>query len=322
MPLTFAQLRTEVLQWLDESRASVTSSSYLNVEAALKQAHTLRMTEDNWKHMLYPAVQALTTAANIQTYPLHQEFLRPFYFRNVTRKVWMVETPARNIEPGGVSFEDDVDTQRFCLWGRSPVLYQPSSASVITIVSSSAADTEVTKAITIHGDTADGVRSEAITPTGTTPAVGSVSFTHILGVSKGLEWAGTMTMTSNSGALTNLKLFPTEFGRTYPQMQLLYLPTAGESIYYRFYRKPRELENDGDITDVPPPFERILVYDALLLMGAYDNRLDQGRMALWTRMRDDLDTQMRHALLEGQSLGAEGRFIQERMGSVQMRLPD
>ncbi len=312
MPRTFSDLRTEILQWLDESSATVASSSYLNVEYALKQAHTMRLTEDNWKFMLHPRAETFTTVSGQQTYSLHQTFLRPYTFRNTTQGTWLIETPSRNIEPTGVNLEDDVDSNRFCLWGKSPVQNQPSSASVITIVSSSASDTQATKAITILGDTADGVTSESITPTGTTPVAGTVSFTQILGVTKAAEWVGTMTMTSNSAAVTNLKLFATEYGRSYPQIQLLYLPTAGETISYRFYRTPKELVNDNDVTEIPPPFERILVFDALLQMGAYDNRLDGGRMGLWMEMRDNLDLQLRQSQLEGQSLGAEGRYIIDR----------
>lgn len=312
MAMTFGDLRSEVLQWLDEAGAATTDSSYLNVEAALKEAHIVRLTQDNWKFMLWPRFETFSTVANQQIYSLHQEFLRPYAFRNTTRKTWLSETPSRNIEPDGIDYNQDTDTDRFALWGRSPVQNQPSSASVLTIVSSSASDASAAKAITVYGDTADGVTTESITPTGLTPVAGTTSFTQILGVTKGAEWVGTMTMTSNSGAVTNLKLFPTEYGRSYQQIQLLYLPTGDETIQYRFYRRPKDLTASNSLTDIPSPFERILVFDALLLMGAYDNRLDGGRRGLWSEMRDELDHQMRQTFMEGQSLGAEGRFIRLR----------
>ena len=309
MALTFGDLRTEALQWLDESNAATTSSSYLNVTAALKQAHTIRLTEDLWKFMLWPGDVTITTIANQQLYSLHQEFLRPYLFRNTTRKTWLTETPSRNIISDGIDFDRDQDADRFSLWGRTPITAQPSSASVITISSSSAGDTTAAKAITITGDTTSGVTTEDITPNGTTPVAGTTSFTTIIEVTKAAAWTGTMTMTSNATAVTNLTLFPTEYGRSYPQMQLLYLPTAGESIKYRFYRKPRDLSAANDMTNIPPPFERVLVWDALLLMAAYDNRLDNGRKGLWMEYRDTLDMQMRQTYIEGQSIGAEPRLI-------------
>lgn len=320
--LTLDDIRTEVLSWLDEGSATTASSSYLNVTAAIKQAHTARLTEDTWKFMLWPRNESITTVSGQQAYSLHQEFLRPFSFVNTSRHEYMVEVPTRNIEPSGIDFYQDNDTGKFTLWGRSPVKNQPSSASVITISSSSAADTAATKAITITGDTATGVTSESITPTGTTPVAGTVQFTQILSVTKGADWAGTMTMTSNSAAVTNLTLFPTEYGRSYQQMNLLYLPTAGETISYRFYRRPKELVNDTDVLDIPAPFERVVVFDTLLLMGAYDNRLDGGRSGLWRELRDNLDFQMRQAMLEGQSIGAQGRYIMERGKARSMQFPD
>lgn len=314
MPLTLGDLRSEVLGWLDETSAATTSSSYLNATYALKQAHTLRMTEDQWKFMLWPNEVSITTVANQQTYSLHQEFLRPYTMRNSTRHTWMIETPSRNVAGDDIDMDRDNNTDRFVLWGRSPVASQPSSASVITIVSSSGSDTTAAKAITIMGDTASGVTTESITPNGITPVAGTTSFTNIIEITKAAAWTGTMTMTSNSAAVTNLSLFPTEYGRSYPTLQLLYLPTAGETIKYRFYRKPTELSTTNSITNVPPPFERILVYDALLLMGAYDNRLDGGRNGLWSKWRDELDISMRQTYIEGQSLGAEPRLIGGNVG--------
>lgn len=323
MALTLGDLRTEVLSWLDESTASSSSATYTNVTNALKQAHTIRLTEDQWKFMLWPSVQTIPTVASTTLYSLHQEFLRPYWVRNTTQQQWMVEVPTRNMEPLGLDFVNDTDTLQFALWGRSQVKAQPTSASVITISSSSASDTTSAKAVTIYGDTASGVTTETITPNGLTPVAGTTSFTQILGVTKGAEWAGTLTLTSNSAAVTNLTLFPTEYGRSYQQLQLLSQPVAGETISYRFYRKPRELSAANDLTDIPPPFERILVYDALLLMAAYDNRLDGGRRALWGAYQSELDFQLRQSQLEGQSMGAQGNYIMDRgAGGHTLRFPD
>lgn len=322
MPMTFGDLRTETLGWLDEAAALSTDQSYINVTNALKQAHTLRLTQEPWKFMLWPKTETFSTVSGTQVYPLHQEFLRGYSFRNTTQRIFLTETPSRNIEPDGIDWDNDANTGAFVLTGRSQVANQPTSASVIRIVSSSASDTTAAKAITITGDTANGVTSETLTPNGTTPVSGTTSFTTILSVTKGAAWVGTMTMTSNSAAVTNLVLFPAEYGRSYPQMRLLYLPTGSETISYRFYRRPRELSAANDITDIPPPFERILVFDALLMLGAYDNRLDGGRIGLWTRMRDDLYNQLSEAQKEGNTLGAEPRLIGGTGGFRRVSFPD
>src|SRR3977135_3410489 len=162
MALTFGQLRTELLGWLDETNALTTSSTYLNVTAALKQAHVLRCTEDQWKFMLRPAEVSLTTVANQQVYSLHSEFYRPYTMRNTTRSTWMSETPSRNVVSDSIDVDRDVNTDRYTLWGRGAVNAQPTSASVVTIVSSSTGDNTAAKAITVMGDTSGGVTSETI----------------------------------------------------------------------------------------------------------------------------------------------------------------
>ena len=66
----------------------------------------------------------------------------------------------------------------------------------------------------------------------------------------------------------------------------------------------------------------MLVYDALLLMGAYDNRLDGGRSGLWRAYRDELDFQLRQSQIEGQTLGAQARYIMSRQSGQTLRFPD
>ncbi len=309
-PMTIGALHSELLGWLDESNALTTSSTYLNASAALKQAHTLRVTEDQWKFMLWPGEASFTTTLNRQVYSLHQEFMRPYYMRNYSRKQWMVETPSRNLTDDSIDMDLDQGNSRYTIWGRSAVANQPTSASVVTIVSSSDSDVSSSQAIVITGDTEnDGVASETIVPIGTIPTAGSIEFTNILDITKSTTWTGTMTVTANDGDVHVLTLFANEYGRSYPQIQLLYQPCEGEVIKYKFYRKPKDFINPGDITNIPAPFERILIFDALLMMGSYDKRLDGGRMALWQKWRDDLDFQMRQTYIEGQSLGAEPRLI-------------
>ena len=309
MPLTLGQLRSEALGWLDESSATTADQSYNNITAAIKQAHTHRLTEDNWRFMI--AWGRVTTAANTQSYALHPEFLRPYVFRNTTQKQYMIETASRSLVPFDVDMYNDVDTLRFGIWGRWQVQRQPAAAGPITIVSTSTSDTGVTNAVTIFGDTSTGQVTESITPNGTTPVAGAVNFSEIFSVTKASAWIGALTVT-DSGSNTLLHLDAGEYGRSYPLLQLLYLPSGGQVIDYGFYRKPREIAADDDITDIPPPFERIIIYDALMLMAAYDNRLDGGRLSLWTGLRDAMDLDMRTAFMEGQSLGAGPRLIHER----------
>jgi hypothetical protein len=289
---TLKTLRDQVLYWLDEANDS--GSTKKNVDYALNQAHQQRCLQFPWKFMLLGPV-TLTLVPNQRVYSLHQEFDKPLYFRNTLTGEYLREVPIRSLGPSGLDWNSDKEGDTYTLWGRSPVENQPSAASVLTIVSTGS-DAGSTKAIIVRGETADGVTTETINPNGTTPVAGLVQFTRILQVTKISVWSGTLTMTSNAGSVTNLKLFPAELGRSYQQLQLLWIPQRADTIEYRFYRKPSPLTNDNDIPDIPHPHTQILVWDALKLLLGYDAQLDSARM----RLIDENQARAEQALRESE----------------------
>ena len=305
--LTFKEIRDQVLGWLDETGS--TGSMLTNVNNAINEAHRRRLTAEKWPFMLWDSGELITMVEGQQAYPLHHLFNQPFYFFNRTKKVYLREVSARQLHPSGARWNTDQDTQRFVLWGRTSVANQPSASSTISIVSSSAADNIAGKAIIVCGITASGVEEESITPNGTSAATSTKSFTKILSVTKSAAWTGTMTMTSNSGAVTNLTLLPTEYGRSYQQMFLLGAPTPGDIIEYRFYRLPRQLVNDNDIPNIPPGHEQLLVWDTLLAIGAYDSRLDAARKTEWSERQREALKSLREATLEIQPIAADSQYI-------------
>lgn len=308
---TLKNLRDEVLYQLDEP--TDTGSTKTNVNNAINQAHVQRLTQVNWPFMIWPPPglnpETFTTVANQKGYSLHPEFHRPYYFKNQTIDELLIETPSRNIGPQGFDWSVQADGKNYVLQGISAVQNQPSAASVMTIVSSSVNDVGSTKAVIVRGETTDGVTIDTINPNGTTPVAGLVSFTRILNVTKSSAWSGTMTMTSNAAAVTNLKLFASEFGRNYQQLMFLSIPSGAQIIEYRFYRKPSTLSNDNDIPDIPAPYGKILVWDALMVLSAYDGRIDSGRMAVWRDNQTKLELAMQQAFLEGQSIEAQPRYV-------------
>lgn len=287
---TLGSLRAEVLSWLDEM--GDTSTTRTNVDNALNDAHQRRITAYNWAWSVWPQAETITLAANQQYYSLHPEVDRIIYLRNVGTNTYLKAAPYRGIDPLGGNLHNALLGDKFHFMGMSPVQHQPSSSSVITIVSSSASDTGAGDIVTVRGETAMGIRSEALTPNGTTPVAGSVSFTRILSVTLTAAWVGTLTMTSNSAAVTNLTLNPGELGRQYPQIFLTWLPAGGEVLDYKFYTRPRVLSADNDIPDIPFPYTKILVYDALLALAAYNGQMDGGRVALWQQRQVEIERNM------------------------------
>jgi len=308
---TFAQLKVEVLSNIDE--ASDTDTSEALVEYYLRQAHEQRCTQHPWPWMLWPTIETFSTVASQKSYALHQEFLTPLYFKNRTTNAYLTEVPFRSLQETGANWTADTGSiDRFYLQGFTPVLRQPTSASAVSIVSSSAADSTAAKAITIYGDTADGMTSETLTPNGTTTVTGTTSFTTITEVSKGAAWAGTATV--SYGATTALTLFANELSRQYPQLFSLRLPSSVEVVEYRFYRKPRTLSADSDIPNIPAPFDAILVWDALLMMAAYLPEASGSMTAAWANNAARLEAQMYDTFQEAQSINAMGTFIRDPYG--------
>lgn len=304
---TFKQIRDEVLGWLDETGSTGTMAT--NANNAINEAHKRRLTSEKWPFMLWVPAETLTMESGRQAYALHHEFAMPFYFFNRTKKAYLREVSARQLLPSGARWNTDQDRQLFTFWGRSPVARQPTSASQISITSTDATDNTTAKRVTIRGVTANGTEEETLTPSGLSAATTSRSFSQILSITKAAVWAGTLTMTSNSGAVTNLTLLASELGRSYQQFYLLGTPTAGDVIEYRFYRLPRNLEDDNDITDIPPGHEQVLVWDSVLALAAYDNRFDSGRIKEWKeRQKDALDA-LRTATLEVQPVAAQAQYV-------------
>lgn len=306
---TFKNVYQQVLQQTDEK---------LDVDQARAVAQDLVNNAHELRCMEYPEIllwdtdETLTTVVGQKSYSLHELFDRPYYFYNQTTKSLMSQAPRRNLETevNGLSTDITGSAQHFMLRGVSPVLAQPTSASVITLVSTSALDTGANYEVVIKGiNSSNELFAEKVTLTGTTPALTTSSYTKILAVSKERVFNGLLTVTSNAAAVTNLRLQPDEFGRQYQQLWLPSTPTSAEVINYRFYRKPTYLVNDYDIPDIPAPYSRILVYDALLQWGAYNADTTDKTLNLWKELQLQWEQRLYAYIKEGQSLGAQTRKV-------------
>ena len=309
--LTFKHLKDQVLNYLDQAGETGTPASV--IDDTLRRVHNSRLTERKWNFMLWDAQQTLTTVVGQRFYSLHQEFFRPAWFFNRTTKRTMEQRTLGTLLP---TTDDimDYDTgmgsgdwtastgaaYAFSLGGVSPVLNQPSSASVITVSG------EAAKTVTVKGETSLGdVASETITVG--TP--GSVSFTKLLQVTKGDGWTQTMTLTSNAAAVTNLTLRSNEYGRQYRQLQLLNTPTVAETLVYKFYRRPSYLGADNTIPDIPAPFSEVLVYDALMMLAVYRTNLSGAAKQLWKEEQFRLEQGLIEFDEGPDSLGARPQYV-------------
>lgn len=306
--MTFNELRAQVLRKLGDAEVTSTDNTYTVVGDFLNAAHKSRCVESDWSFMLWPIFDTFTTVASQRNYALNAEFQRPLYFWNRNTKQYLTEIPFRDFESQGVDWiNDSGDASRFYLGARTPLSVQPSSDSAITIVSSSASDT--TPTVIVRGMTANGVTTETLTANGITGVTGTTTFkaNGILNITKTGTWVGSLTV--KAGTTTLLTLFPTENGRSYIQLELLNLPPASQVVEYRFYRNPSPLTNDGDIPDIPAPFDEVLIYDALLLFAGYNSEINAMSVTMWGAQQKKLEMALETAFLNPQTIGSGVRFV-------------
>jgi hypothetical protein len=179
-------------------------------------------------------------------------------------------------------------------------------------VSSSSSDTGANYHVLVKGVSSGVLTDEEIELTGTTPVLTTKSFSLVLGVTKSRVFNGTLTVTSNSGAVTVLTLEDDEMGRAYQQIYLLQNPTSADLLEYRFFRHPLPLINDYDVPEIPYPHSDILVYEALTDMAGYLS--GSSNINLWRERRDEALLALQQAYLEGQSLEAQPRYVRDLDG--------
>ena len=313
MIYTLSDLRSQVLRHLDED--GDTGTTYTLATNLLNQANQRRAMMFPHRFLLWDLPVTFTTTVGDQIYPLHTEFARPVYFRNVTTNTWLKEVTNREIGPEGYDWNNSAGpAEHFMLWGTTQVKNQPSSQSVITIVSNDAADVSVSDDsplnIFISGETADGeMAKEVVRPNGTTGVETINSYTYIRQVSRAGAWTGVMTMTSNEGTVTNLTLDSCELGKLYHQLYLVEEPTTSETIEYRFYKNPIRMTNDYDQPDIPFPFSQLLVWDALILMAGYNPEINPLSVSVWRQMQAQMEDDFQRAMQEGQTIESRNRRV-------------
>ena len=133
---------------------------------------------------------------------------------------------------------------------------QPSSASVITVVSSSSSDTSQTIVVrgTVNGE--DDV--EEISLNGTSNAAGTKSFTAITAISKSDVTVGRVTVTTNSGAVTNVTIAPQEKTPFFRRARLYPEPDSTITITVKHYSQPPILTKAYDTTQIPDRWDYVI----------------------------------------------------------------
>lgn len=141
---------------------------------------------------------------------------------------------------------------------------QPSSASVITIVSSSTSDT--TENVIIRGLVSDEDDFEELTLNGNTNVNSSKSFSRIDSITKSAVTVGRITITSNSAAVTNAVMGRLELTMRFKRLRLYPEPAAVITITIKHFTRSVILTDRYHDTEIPRDWDYVV--DALAVAFA------------------------------------------------------
>jgi len=154
----------------------------------------------------------------------------------------------------------------YAVWSLKQVQNQPSASSVLSIVSTSA---ETSKYVAIKGISGGVFTTERVAVTNVA-ATSTNAYTTILAISKE-STTGTVTVTSNTAAITNISLAPTETVVDYIFVKLYNVPDDAYQIDYSYRAKPWALTNDEDPIMLPekysPLFYEMCIAQLLTMQG-------------------------------------------------------
>lgn len=183
----------------------------------------------------------LTLVVGTQDYTLPRDFGKAVYAVDSTNNFTYEEVRFDDLagDPSGIYQQGGAN--KYTIY-ESPVAVQPTAASVVTVVSTSASDTSTT--VTIRGVVSGIERYETITLNGTTPAVGTLSFTSISAISKDAT-VGAVTVTCNSQTVASID--PERKVVRYKIIRFMPIPATATTVTIPYHIQPLPLTQDDDI---------------------------------------------------------------------------
>ncbi len=131
--------------------------------------------------------------------------------------------------------------------GEFGVKSQPSAASQLVFVSSSASDTS--QYIRIWGIVGNEELSEKVLLSGTGTSTSVNSYTEVNRLSKDSTTAGTITVTDGTNTIATIS--PTETESRYKRIRLYAVPSSAFTVYLTYKRRFKKLVNNEDTLEIP-----------------------------------------------------------------------
>lgn len=239
MQKTFSNLRLNVGNNVQDT----SSETATLIGRFINTAYNDVLRRFNWD--VYSYDYEVSLVAGTQDYILPRDFGEETYVLDATNNSEItfkslqqtIQDHASSYSQNGTVSNYDIIEKRFN--------NQPSSASVITAVSDSGDDT--TQKIVIRGISGNVEKVESIELTGTSAIAGSTLFSRIISISKSASTIGTVTLTSNSGAVTNAEISPEEIDYKRKFIRVFQKPASAATLQITYKINPLPLSDDNDI---------------------------------------------------------------------------
>lgn len=303
--LTFGNLVDETLEAM--GFAGETGNLRTIVENAVRRNHERRVVRLDYPFMRMPRPSTFSLVAGQRSYALSPLFRAPIYFRLRTTGAPIVLAQSDMLLDQGLPLESSQGAVPFRaeLRGQTNVKQQPASTGVLTVTSVASDNGKI---VAIQGEDANGNYIEEDV-TLATSAVTTQSFATVFWViKKAATFVGAVSvLDASANTLVSIPATSSQ-GVLYRHLYLLDSPTSSDVVEYDFWRLPNTLTNTYDIPNIPPPFSRILIYDALLDNVGYWRPTEAERLRVENLMMEfqhDLDSTYQ----EGQGNLAEASYV-------------
>lgn len=188
--------------------------------------------------------QTIATIAGTKDYALNDDFHKEVYVRDATNKKQMSAIDLQELIDRYNDTMDSSGTPDKYTILVSPVKAQPSSASVLSITSSSASDVGTLR---IRGIVSGVEKAEDVTLTGTSAALSTNSYTEIISLVMETAAVGTITITSNSAAVTVAVIKPGTKDYRIKIIRFYLTPNGVISVTVPYIRKVLPMSDDNDV---------------------------------------------------------------------------
>lgn len=187
----------------------------------------------------------LNTVSGTQDYALPSNFKKEQFILDTTNNYYLNRTDIQEYSHDKPSLVSTQSDSRDYAILKSPVDSQPTSASSLTFVSDSSSDTA--EQVFVRGLNGSGVELyENVTLNGTSSVSTTNSYESIISFTKD-QTTGTITVTSNSGAVTNAVMSPQSKDCKRKILRLYQVPTQTLVLSIPYIIDPLPLINDDDV---------------------------------------------------------------------------